>query len=120
MAGTVESGSVAVNNAVVFLPSGKKSAVKSNRVFNKPAGSSASAGQAIGFTLAEELYIRPGEIMCKVGEPPALVGSRLRVHIFWLGKAPMIPGKRYKLKLATARVCPSTLSKSAGCWTPPI
>ena len=104
MAGTVESGSIAVNDAVVFLPSGKKSAVKSIESFNKPAGSSASAGQAIGFTLAEELYIRPGEIMCKAGEPPALVGSRLRVHIFWLGKAPMIPGKRYKLKLASARV----------------
>ncbi len=104
MAGTVETGSIAVDDAVVFLPSGKKSAVKSIESFNKPAGSSASAGQAIGFTLAEELYIRPGEIMCKAGEPPALVGSRLRVHIFWLGKAPMIPGKRYKLKLATARV----------------
>ena len=104
MAGTVETGSIAVNDAVIFLPSGKKSAIKSIESFNKPAGSTASAGQAIGFTLAEELYIRPGEIMCKAGEPPALVGSRLRVHIFWLGKAPMIPGKRYKLKLATARV----------------
>jgi bifunctional enzyme CysN/CysC len=104
MAGTVETGSIAVNDAVIFLPSGKKSAVKSIESFNKPAGSSASAGQAIGFTLAEELYIRPGEIMCKAGELPALVGSRLRVHIFWLGKAPMIPGKKYKLKLAAARV----------------
>ena len=74
MAGTVETGSIAVNDAVVFLPSGKKSAVKSIESFNKPAGSIASAGQAIGFTLAEELYIRPGEIMCKAGEPAGAGG----------------------------------------------
>jgi bifunctional enzyme CysN/CysC len=95
---------VAVDDAVVFFPSGKKSAIQSIESFNRPCGSNASAGQAAGFTLTEELYIRPGEIMCKAGESPTLIGSRLRVHIFWLGKAPMVRGKKYKLKLAAAHV----------------
>ena len=104
LAGTVETGSIAAGDAVVFYPSGKKSAIRSIESFNRPFVSVASAGQALGITLAEELYIRPGEIMCKSGQSPALVGSRLRVHIFWLGKTPMIRGKKYKLKLAAARL----------------
>jgi bifunctional enzyme CysN/CysC len=104
LAGTIETGSIAVGDPVVFLPSGKKSAVRSIESFNHPPMSTASAGSAVGFTLAEELYVRPGEIMCRTGEQPALVGSRLRVHIFWLGTRPMIRGRKYKLKLASARI----------------
>jgi bifunctional enzyme CysN/CysC len=104
LAGTVETGSIEPGDGVVFYPSGKRSAIKSIESFNRPPVFNASAGQAIGFTLTEELYVRPGELMCKVAEAPATVGSRLRVHIFWLGKTPMIAGKKYKLKLAAARV----------------
>jgi bifunctional enzyme CysN/CysC len=104
LAGTIETGSVHVGDPVIFLPSGKKSRVKSIESFNKPSNSIASAGQAIGFTLEEELYVRSGEIMCRAEEKPALVGSQFRAHIFWLGKAPMIYGKKYKLKLASARM----------------
>ena len=104
LAGTVETGSISAGDEVIFYPSGKKSAIRSIESFNRPSGSNASAGQAIGFTLTEELYVRPGELMCKVAEAPAIVGSSLRVHIFWLGKTPMITGKKYKLKLAAARV----------------
>ncbi len=110
LAGTIETGSVSVGTPVVFYPSEKKSTIKSIESFNRPPGFSASAGQAVGVTFTEELYIRPGEIMCKYSEPSVIVGSNLRVHIFWLGKTPMITGKKYKLKLAAARV-PAYLSR---------
>ncbi|MDM7998153.1 MAG: adenylyl-sulfate kinase, partial [Acidobacteriota bacterium] len=97
------TGSVTVGDSVVFLPSGKQSRVKSIESFNRPPATTATAGQAVGFSLTEELYVRPGEIMCRIGQRSAMVTSKLRVNIFWLGKAPMIPGKKYKLKLATAR-----------------
>ena len=104
LAGTIESGSIAVDDAVVFCPSGKTSTIKSIESFNRPPASKASADQAPGFTLTEELYVRPGELMCKVVEGLATIGSKFRVHLFWLGKTPMIAGKKYKLKLAAARV----------------
>lgn len=104
LAGTVETGQISAGDAVVFLPSGKRSTVKSIESFNRPQCFSAAAGQAAGLTLTEELYIRSGEVMCRVGQPQAVVTSRLHVNIFWLGKAPMIPGKKYKLKLAAARM----------------
>jgi bifunctional enzyme CysN/CysC len=34
----------------------------------------------------------------------ARTGTRFRANIFWMGRAPMLPGKRYKLKLGAARV----------------
>jgi bifunctional enzyme CysN/CysC len=104
LAGTIETGSVAVGDAVAFYPSGKTAAIKTIESFNRPSCSNAAAGQSVGFTLTEELYVRPGELMCKAGESPALVGSRLRVHIFWLGKTPMTTGRKYKLKLAAVRI----------------
>jgi bifunctional enzyme CysN/CysC len=104
LAGTVESGSVSVGDPVTFYPSGKHSTIKTIEAFNRPALRTVSSGQAVGFTLSEELYIRPGELMCRARETPACVSSRFRTHIFWLGKLPMISEKRYKLKLATARV----------------
>ncbi|RPJ57819.1 MAG: adenylyl-sulfate kinase [Acidobacteria bacterium] len=104
VAGTVESGAIAVGDQVVLLPSGKSSRVKTVEGFGQPARDRAGAGEATGLTLSDDLYIRPGEIMCRIDDVPPLVASRLRVSLFWMGKAPMIRGKKYKLKLATCRV----------------
>jgi bifunctional enzyme CysN/CysC len=68
-----------------------------------PRREEAHAGEAIGFTLADELYVRPGEIMCKAAEKPAVTSSRFRANVFWMGKAPLVKHKKYKLKLATLR-----------------
>ena len=102
-AGTVETGSIAVGTPIVFLPSGKKSALKSIQGFHTKVRVEIGAGEATGFTLSEEVYVRPGEIVCKIGETPPHVSSRLRVHIFWMGRSPLIKNRKYKLKLATSR-----------------
>jgi len=102
-AGTVESGRIRVGEEVIFLPSQKKSKIKSIEGFNALPRQEIAAGYATGFTLEEEIYVRPGEIMCKVGESLCHVSSRLRANIFWMGRAPMIKGKKYKLKLTTHR-----------------
>ncbi len=101
-AGTIETGSVKAGDEVVFLPSHKKSRIQSIEGFNTPACQEIGAGWATGFTLTEQIYIRPGEMMAKAGEPQPLVGTRFRVAVFWLGRAPLIRGRKYKLKLASA------------------
>ncbi|NTW48649.1 MAG: GTP-binding protein [Chlorobiales bacterium] len=103
VAGTVEAGSVDVGDEVVFLPSNKKSVIKSVESFNTPIKQMAQAGDATGFTLTTQIYIRPGEIMVKATEPQPGVGNRFKANIFWVGRAPMIKNKVYKLKLAAAR-----------------
>ncbi len=102
-AGTVEMGSITRGADIIFLPSRKKSRIKSIESFNALARSEIGAGWATGFTLTEELYVRPGEVICKAGEPLPNVSSRLRVHIFWMGRSPMVKNRKYKLKLATSR-----------------
>ncbi len=104
VAGRVETGTVNVGDEVVFLPSNKKNRIKSIEGFNTPAASTAFAGQSTGFCLETQIYIRPGEIMCKTSEPAAHVNTQLKANIFWMGKEPMVKGKNYKLKIATQQV----------------
>ena len=103
VAGTVAAGSVQVGDEVLFLPSGKQSVIQSVESFNTLPKQSATAGEASGFTLATQIYVRPGELMVNPSEPLPEVGSSFRVNIFWLGRAPMIKQKEYKLKLGSAR-----------------
>ena len=103
IAGTVATGSVRVGDAVEFLPSRKRARVRSIEGFRVASREQAGAGMATGITLTEELYVRPGELMYRVGERAPQVGTTFRCNLFWLGRTPLVPGKRYRLKLATTR-----------------
>ncbi|MCE5343062.1 MAG: adenylyl-sulfate kinase [Eubacteriales bacterium] len=109
IAGTVESGKLNVGDAVVFFPSGKKTMVKSLEIFhamcsNTAAPSYFSAGEAAGFTMAEQIFVRRGEIACLESEPSPCVGVKLKANLFWLGKSRFVTGKSYYLKCGTAKV----------------
>lgn len=104
IAGTIESGSLEAGDEVVFYPSGKKSRVKSLEAFNAPSPRRASAGEAAGFTLAEQIYVGRGEMATLASQPRPHVTTRLRVSLFWLGRRPLVQRKDYVLKLGTARV----------------
>lgn len=103
VAGTVETGIIHSGDEVIFLPSFKKSTIRSIEGFNQAPGAEIGAGYATGVTLETQIYIRPGEVMCRPGEPLPEVGTCFRASLFWLGRQPMIPGKKYKLKLTTQR-----------------
>jgi len=102
LAGTVESGRISGGDRVVFFPSRQASRLKAVASFNRPAPS-AGPGEAAGFILEDEPFIRPGELMCREGQPPPVVGSRFRASLFWMGVSPLVAGKKYKLKLGSAR-----------------
>ncbi len=103
VAGGVESGMVRAGDRVVFHPSGKSSRVASVEMFNRPPLESAGAGSAGGFTLEDELYIKPGEIMARADEPPPVSSTRFHANVFWMGQAPFRAGHRYKFKIGAAR-----------------
>jgi bifunctional enzyme CysN/CysC len=103
LAGTIEAGGLKKGDEVIFLPSYKKSHIRSIEAFNAPVKSEARAGEAIGITLDTQAYIKPGELMTKVGDPVPCVNSRFRANVFWMGRSPLIKGRPYKLKLATSR-----------------
>ncbi|OGV70473.1 MAG: adenylyl-sulfate kinase [Lentisphaerae bacterium RIFOXYA12_FULL_48_11] len=102
-AGTISSGTAKVGDEIVFLPSGKTSSIKSIESFNTTEKKKASTGEATGFTLTKQVYVKQGELMVKASDPMPLVGARFRANIFWMGKAPLIREKRYTIKLNATR-----------------
>jgi bifunctional enzyme CysN/CysC len=104
VAGTVEAGTASVGDDVVFYPSGKRSVIRSFEAFNRPDAAAAAAGEAVGFTLREQIYVARGEVATLSGELRPELSSRLKVSLFWLGRSPMVKAKDYLLKIGTARV----------------
>ena len=111
IAGRIEAGSVKAGDEVLFLPSNKRSKIKTIEVFNREGVSKVGAGYSTSFTLAEQIYVKPGELMCKrADEQPPCVSSLFKANIFWMDKTPLVAGKEYKLKL-TSRNVPATIQK---------
>ncbi len=104
VAGRVESGSIGVGEEVVFLPSNKRARIRSIEEFSHEPRTSVSAGLSTAFTVEPEVYVRPGEVMVRAGDPPPMVGTTFRANLFWMGRQPMVRGRKYKLKIATAEV----------------
>lgn len=104
VAGTVETGKIAVGEEVVFYPSGKKSHIKSVEGFNMPVHTTAKASMATGFTLEEQIYIRRGELMTLASEKKPQVASMIAANLFWLGKKEFVKNKTYFLKIGCEKV----------------
>jgi bifunctional enzyme CysN/CysC len=100
LAGRVESGRVRVGDRLVFAPSNKTSVVKSIERWSAPASDSAGAGESVGITLTEQIFVERGAVAALETDPPYEL-TRFKARLFWLGRQPFRPGKTYKLKLAT-------------------
>ena len=103
VAGTVESGSAAPGDVVVFYPSGKKSTIKTIEAFNRPTPAGIEAGEAVGFTLAEQIYVARGEMAALAGQSRPSLSSRFRATVFWLGREPLRRGRDYGIKIGATR-----------------
>ena len=103
LAGRVEAGSIKVGDKVVFSPSNKTSTVKTIEKWNAPKSDTASAGESIGITLSEQIFVARGAVVALESAPPYELSS-FKARVFWLGKQPFARGKTYKLKLATQEV----------------
>lgn len=101
-AGTITSGEVKVGDEVVFYPSMKKSQIATIESFNTPIKESAKEGEAIGFTLKTQIYVKNGEVVALASQKAPHVSNRFEANIFWLGAKPLKKNKSYKIKLGSA------------------
>lgn len=104
VAGELVSGTIAVGEEIAFLPSGKKTIVKSIENSANSRLTTLTAGYPAGITLADEIIVKRGEIIVNLSEPQPSICMRFSAKIFWLGKNPLIEGKEYILKICTRRV----------------
>lgn len=100
LAGRVEAGAIKVGDKLIFSPSNKVSTVKSIERWNAPKTDNASAGESIGITLTEQIFVERGAVAALETAPPYEL-TRFKARLFWLGRQPFKKGKTYKLKLAT-------------------
>lgn len=103
LAGRIESGSLKVGDKLIFSPTNKTSTVKTIERWNAPEATSAAAGESIGITLTEQIFVERGSVAALETAPPYELSS-FKARLFWLGKQPFTKGKAYKLKLATQEV----------------
>jgi bifunctional enzyme CysN/CysC len=104
LAGRITAGRLSVGDKVVFSPSNKTAVVKSIEAFNvEPPPAGAQAGQSVGVTLREQIFVERGEIATHEAQLP-LVSTAFRANLFWLGKRPLERGRKYQLRIATREV----------------
>ncbi|HEY2134309.1 MAG TPA: phosphoadenylyl-sulfate reductase, partial [Xanthobacteraceae bacterium] len=106
LAGRIESGRIAVGNEVVLVPSGKTARVRSLEAWPAPDDvppRAAQAGQSIGITLDDELFIERGDVLCAPADC-AVAARRISARIFWLHEQPLAVGARVTVRIASAQV----------------
>jgi bifunctional enzyme CysN/CysC len=87
----------------IVWPGGKSSNVASIERWSAPKNDEAWAGESVGITLEEQIFVERGHIGTH-RESPLIQAHDVHARLFWLGKSPLEKGKRYKLKLATQEV----------------
>ncbi|MBI2911615.1 MAG: 50S ribosome-binding GTPase [Chloroflexi bacterium] len=104
LAGRLTSGRLRVGDRLVFSPSGKTARVRTIEAFNvHPGPQEAAAGQSIGITLEEQVFLERGEVGSH-GDPLPVAGDSFRCDLFWMGRRPLAVGGTYRLRLATREV----------------
>lgn len=102
IAGRIEAGSLNVNDEITIYPEGKKTTVSSIEYWApKDKKDKVFAGESVGITVKDEFFNKRGEVIVKGDDKPE-VSNSFRAHIFWMGKTPLVKGKKYKIKLATS------------------
>src|SRR5690606_13564009 len=98
-AGTVASGPASPGDAVVVLPSGRRSRIE--RILTADVDlASAFPGQAVILTLADEVDASRGDLIAAVGQPPE-VADQFAAHVLWLADQPMLPGRGYWMRIGS-------------------
>ena len=104
-AGTIAAGEVRPGDAVVVLPSARRSTVARVLDANGDAAS-ARAGQAVTLTLADEIDVSRGDVIAAAGDPPE-VADQFAAHVLWMDEAALLPGRPYWLQIGTRTVAAS-------------
>jgi bifunctional enzyme CysN/CysC len=101
IAGRIESGRLQVGDEVIFSPSNKTARIRTIEAWNvAEPPQEAVAGQSVGVTLDEQIFVERGEVLSHVDQAP-LETTVFKARLFWLGRSPLEIGKVYTLKLGT-------------------
>ena len=97
--GRVESGEIAVGDAVTVLPNGYQSKVKAIQLGDVQLGS-AQTEQSITLLLEDEIDTSRGDMIVKTCEAPEAV-KQIEAFVCWLSETPLSPARTYIVRHTT-------------------
>lgn len=101
LVGRVEAGTFRAGDTLLFSPSNRSARVASIESWGPGVPpDEARAGDAVGFTLDDAIFVERGDIASHVDRPPVL-STAFRCRLFWLGEKPLTAGRSLRLKLTT-------------------
>jgi len=103
VAGRIETGTLQVGDQLVFSPANKSSIVATIERWKAPANGPALAGDSIGITLSEQIFVERGYVASHENETP-IETNRFHADLFWIVREPLRVGRFYDLRLATQEV----------------
>ena len=103
VAGRIETGMLRVGDELVFSPANKSSVVATIERWNTPADGAAMAGDSIGITLSEQIFVERGHVASHQTDTP-IETNRFHADLFWIVREPLRIGRLYNLRLATQEV----------------
>jgi bifunctional enzyme CysN/CysC len=103
LVGRIESGTLRVGDQLLFSPHHKTARVASIERWQDSSAQSAWAGDSIGITLRDHIFIERGHVASHEADAP-VEANRVHARVFWIGAEPLRVGARYRLKLVTQNV----------------
>jgi bifunctional enzyme CysN/CysC len=103
VAGRIESGTIRIGEQLVFSPHNKSARVATIERWGKEPAELARAGESIGITLSDHVFIERGHIASHETDAP-VESNRVHAKIFWIGREPLRAGAGYRLQLVTQDV----------------
>ena len=100
LAGRIEAGSLSVGDRLRFHPGERSARVASIEIWEAAPKDRACAGESVGITLDEQIFVERGHIASQENQGPR-VSTRVRARLFWMGKKPLEIGRRVELRLCT-------------------
>lgn len=101
LAGTIQSGRLGVGDELMFSPSNKRARVTSIEAWpENDRAEQALAGEAVGITLDQPLFLERGELASHIHRPPVETDV-FRARLFWLAPEPLRPGAAFTARLGS-------------------
>jgi len=106
--GLIAGGTVRRGSRVRVLPSGRESHIQRVLVGDRDVPA-ATAGQSVTVTLADEIDVSRGDLICG-SSSPAQVADQFECTLVWMAGEPLLPGRPYLVKIG-ARTVGGTISQ---------
>ena len=101
LVGRVETGGLSKGDTLLFSPTNEEATITSIESWPDDRNVvAAQAGQSIGITLDQPIFVERGHIASHDENPPML-SNVLRANIFWLSEKPLKTGNTYKIRCGT-------------------